>query len=280
MIMATLATASPPPVFAATSDQLLAYSMLTDWHPIPAIGNYPLAHAAVASSAGKQWGCFGRTAAQESNNAKLIAQGVGDPLWADAIAGPDGHSGIDFGVTGICHHCANRILIPANVDVSMSPGNEIATPIFGKYGLGISDLVIRIKNAAAEVNKTYPGRVSEEAVSEAVQRVTGGLSEEWQIIRADMERILKPKLEPDYAKYKDDIEHIYLALYHYREVTYSSYEKKRIDKTKYLAKMNAALTESLSSLQEVIGPAFSKLGPAPIPLMAAYVFYELPPQFR
>ncbi|UAL10106.1 hypothetical protein [Caulobacter segnis] len=265
----------------AAATTLTVYSMKTAWHPIPDIGDWPLDHVAVTASSGTQWGCFGRTQAEEPANSKAIAQGAGDAMWAAEIAGPDGHSGIEFGVTGICHHCANRITAPANIDARRSPGNEIATPIFGRFGLGRPALVQRIKDAAKRVNAAHPRRISDAAVAAVVKRVSGGLKDEWEIVNEDFEQYLKPALKDEYETFKGDIEHVYLGLYHHREALFAAYSRGTIDKARFVARMNSGFTASLEDLKDVLGPErFGRIVPIPIKVAADYVFYQLPPAYQ
>lgn len=74
-------------------------------------------HTYVTSSHGHVWPCWGR-----SSGGKLICKGIGDTDLADCLAGPDSTAGIIYGVTGVCHQTANRILYPANTTVSPADG--------------------------------------------------------------------------------------------------------------------------------------------------------------
>jgi hypothetical protein len=276
--MAAFALARPTVTKAAAAPVVFTiYSMRTAWHPIPAIGDWPLDHVAVATSSGSQWGCFGRTQAEEASTAKPIVKASGDELWAREIAGKDGHAGIDFGVTGICHHCANRIALPANIDSRDAPGNEIATPIFGRYGLDRDALIRRIKDAALAVNREHPRRISERSVSEVISRIGGGLKDEWSIVRADIERIIRPVLGASYDSLKGDIEQVYLGLYYKREALHSAYSRGKIEKARFVDRMNSGFSSTLEDLKDVVGAAeFAKIVPVPVPYAAAYVFYKLP----
>lgn len=276
------ATFAPVRASAAPSDKpvFTLYTMRTVWHPIPAIGDWPLDHVALTTSNGTQWECFGRTQAQEPS-AKAIAHAPGDELWAKAIAGPDGTAGIDFGVTGICHHCANRIALSADIDSRDAPGNEIATPIFGRYGLDRATLATRVKDAARLVNKEHPNRISEKRIAGVVARIGGGLKDEWATVRSDIEQFIKPALGSDYNLLKGDIEHVYLSFFHKREALYSAYLRKSIDRNRFIARMNSGFTMALEDLKDVVGnDRFGKIVPVPPKLAADYLFYQLPEQFR
>lgn len=259
---------------------LTGFTMRTAWHPIPEIGDWPLDHTAASTQTGTQWGCFGRTAAEEPTATK-VCEGIGEELWANAISGPDGHSGIEFGFTGICHHCANRILIPAKVHVGEAPGNEIATPLFGKYGLDTLNLVQRIKDAASQVNANVSNSVSDQQVSEAIEMVTGGLDDEWEIINRDIDVFLREKLPNMSDDVYQTIREQYMSLYYRRVSLYRSLTLGKIAKDRYLTKMRAHFMQTLEDIQDLVGRIrFQKLLSVPIDLAADYVFFELPRRFR
>ena len=228
---ATLATGLGAQAAASFDVGFKAYAMRSQWHPILALGNWPLDHTPVSTSTGTQYGCFGRTYSDAPGEASLIASGTGDEAWAHAIAGPDGHAGIEHGLNGVCDQCSNRILLPANIDVRNSPGNEVATLFCGIYGLGIEELIVRIKDAAVAVNKDFPKRIPDQAVDDVVARVSGGLKDELALVRYDMERIIKPAVGPKYDELKTDIESVYLSFYYKRTALYHAYQRGNLGKT-------------------------------------------------
>lgn len=105
--------------------------MPTDWHPIPELGDWPLDHVFVSTHDGYSWGCFGRGLADDPE-ARVICKGRAEYEWVMEIAGSDASAGVQHTVTGVCQCCANRLLLPAGIDVQDAPGNEIVVPIFGK----------------------------------------------------------------------------------------------------------------------------------------------------
>ncbi len=81
------------------------------------------------------WPCWGG-----SSDGKVICQGKGDFSIAKHIsqASPqigNGTAGIIYGVTGVCHQTANRILYPARVIVSKARGYKLSYLAYGTYGL-------------------------------------------------------------------------------------------------------------------------------------------------
>lgn len=261
---------------ATTDVTFTAYAMPTQWQPIKQLHNWPLDHTCVATSSGMQWGCYGRTYPEDPSVATVVATGPGDDLWAKAIAGPDGHAGIDYGVTGVCDQCSNRILLPAGLTVRNSPGNEIATLLSGIYGLKLAEFATRVKDAAAAVNKEHPGRISEAKVEAAVALLGGGLKDEWALVRANNERLIKPVLgAQQYAIVAPDIEDVYLSLYYKREALTHAWERGTIDKGTLVKKVLVAFSEALGDLRDVVGVQnYAKIVAVPPQDAADYVFYR------
>ena len=271
MALGSRTLAAPAP----TDVTFTAYAMPTQWHPIKQLHNWPLDHTCVATSSGMQWGCYGRTYPEDPSVATAVASGPGDDLWAKAIAGPDGHAGMVYGVTGVCDQCSNRILIPAGLTVKNSPGNEIATLLSGIYGLKLADLVTRVKDAAAAVNKEHPGRISDAKVEAAIEPLGGGLKEEWELVRANNERLIKPVLGAQYPAVAPDIEDVYLSLYYKREALIHAWERSNIDNGTLVKKVTVAFVEALGDLRDVVGEAnYAKIVPLPPQDAADYVFYR------
>ena len=259
----------------ATDVTFTAYALPTQWHPIKALHNWPLDHTCVATSAGAEWGCFGRKYSEDPSVATAIASGPGDELWARAIAGPDGSAGIDYGVSGVCDQCSNRILLPAGITVKNSPGNEIATLLCGIYGLQIDAFVARVKDAALAVNRAHPGRIPEAKVEAAVATLGGGLKDELTLVRANNERLIKPVLGAQYVIVAPDIERVYLSFHYKREALSRAYERGTIDKATLVRKVTSGFAEALGDLRDVVGaPAYAKIVPVPPQDASDYVFYR------
>jgi hypothetical protein len=258
-----------------TDVTLTGYALPTQWHPIKQLHNWPLDHTCVAASTGEQWGCFGRTYAEDPSVATAVAQGPGDLLWTKEIAGPKGYAGIDFGVTGVCDQTSNRILIPAGVTVKNSPGNEIATLLCGIYGLKIEAFITQVKDAAAAVNREHPDRITEEQVHEAVTTLGGGLKDEWALVRENNERLIKPVLGAQYAAISPDIDDVYLSFYYKRTALVHAYERGNIDKKTLVTKVSIGFVTALNDLRDVVGAAnWAKILPIPAQDAADYVFYR------
>lgn len=86
-------------------------------------------HSYVTSSDGYIWPCWGR-----SSSGELICSGAGSSLQADCISQPDSQAGIIYGITGVCHQTANRILWPARLIVSKADKYWVTVFLYGTYG--------------------------------------------------------------------------------------------------------------------------------------------------
>jgi hypothetical protein len=246
--------------FAQSSDigRLQAWAMRTG-APAFLPSGYPLDHTAVVGvTASKQWGCFGRTAAEGGAENRMIEEAAGDELWAAEIAGPDGLAGLEQNVTGACQQCSNRILLPAGIDVNKARGNEIALPLFGKYGLGIPELVTRIKDGAHVVNRLHPNRISESQIESAVNSVSSNNTEEWRVVASYLEAMFKPQLGAAWPDCEADLSLVYLSLYNYREVLFRQYSKGRISKTDFVGRLQVALTGAVQLVGEIVKPVIGR----------------------
>lgn len=99
---------------------------------------------------GKAWRCWGgKTGGTE------LRRGDGSTNRADAIAGHDEKAGIRcYLVNGVCHQCANRILLPASITVRGARGYGVSEMRFGTYGRPRGRGIFR--NCVAPFNQ-YPG---------------------------------------------------------------------------------------------------------------------------
>jgi len=94
-------------------------------------------HTYVTSSDGYVWPCWGR-----SSGGRMISSGNGSSAQANCLSQTDSHAGIIYGVTGVCHQTANRILWPSRTTVSSSSGYWASTLLYGVYGtMGVPQLL-------------------------------------------------------------------------------------------------------------------------------------------
>ncbi len=101
-------------------------------------------HTYVTSSVGVSWGCFGR-----NSGGKLLDSAFGSTSAAQCIATPNPTAspllypithtsfcaGILYGINGVCHQAANRILFPSNASVSSAKGYFASYSLYGEFGL-------------------------------------------------------------------------------------------------------------------------------------------------
>ena len=98
-------------------------------YAMPALG-IPGDHTYVMTSNGSSYGCHGR-----SSGGTLICSGGGNVDQADCLATPSGNAGIGYGINGLCHQIANRILCPAGINVSVARLANSSIFAWGAYGL-------------------------------------------------------------------------------------------------------------------------------------------------
>lgn len=81
----------------------------------------------------KRWGCFGR----DKGGRQLLAD-KGNFNGAETAAHPNGQAGIIYGITGVCHQAANRILRGAGSSktVKDAKGYWASYFLYGTYGIG------------------------------------------------------------------------------------------------------------------------------------------------
>ncbi len=72
-----------------------------------------IVHTYVRSSCGASWGCWGG-----STGGVRVCNGTGSSKEADCIS--QRGAGILYGVNGVCHQTANRILSPANIAIPLT----------------------------------------------------------------------------------------------------------------------------------------------------------------
>lgn len=88
-------------------------------------------HTYVTSDAGHVWPCWGRGAGGSS-----VCGGSGDLSVADCLSQPNSQAGIRYGLTGVCHQTANRILAPATIEVANAGGARQSYALYGVFGIG------------------------------------------------------------------------------------------------------------------------------------------------
>ena len=128
-----------------------------------------------------EWPNHGRGWDQDKEHQVRVAKTRSYKEWLYDFVPPGedfNKCGIIFGVNGICHTIANRVLLPArdDADVGVAANNEHAVIFFGKYGLGINDLKKRLYNSYQESAKQYILPV--EALTSTLARVDNFVHDE------------------------------------------------------------------------------------------------------
>jgi hypothetical protein len=106
----------------------LSSATLQGW-VIPLVGVPYGEHTYVTSSCGLVWGCWGGASGGSS-----LSSGLGSSIIADCLAQPNGLAGIRYGLTGVCHQIANRILHPAGISVAGTQMYMLSAMTYGRYG--------------------------------------------------------------------------------------------------------------------------------------------------
>src|SRR5260370_807296 len=88
-------------------------------------------HTYVTSDCGLSWGCWGRRI-----GGTALSAAMGSSIVADCLSQPNSQADIRYGLTGVCHQTANRILHPAGITVAGCQGYGLSVFTFGTYGLG------------------------------------------------------------------------------------------------------------------------------------------------
>ena len=119
------------------------------WHAKPAFfnGNRMADHTSVscAMNPGRLWVCQGTPP-----SGPVMAAAPGSTAMADCISTPAAVLGIRdlggilYGVTGVCHQVANRILFPSGLIVNAARGYRLSSAAFGRFGLNLGFVRARL----------------------------------------------------------------------------------------------------------------------------------------
>jgi hypothetical protein len=93
------------------------------------IAGTPADHTYVVIGNATPCGCFGR-----SSGGHTVCSGVGNIEKSLCLAQPNTYAGVRYGVTGVCHQAANRILWPSGLTVTKAKGTKASYFIWGVYG--------------------------------------------------------------------------------------------------------------------------------------------------
>lgn len=112
---------------------------------------YGIDHTYVTSSEGHIWNCWGR-----SSGGQVICSGETEAAHAECLSQKNSHAGLLYGLTGVCHQTANRILFPASCIVSAATNYWLTVFFYGTYGLSVVKFQSRIKKCLAAKDHLTP----------------------------------------------------------------------------------------------------------------------------
>ena len=98
-------------------------------YAVPMLGASVVDHTYVVIGGTYRFGCHGRDA-----GGVVIESGVGDVDFGVCLSGINGEAGVEYGISGVCHQAANRILLPARVDVLRARGARSSMFLWGIFG--------------------------------------------------------------------------------------------------------------------------------------------------
>lgn len=147
-------------------------------------------HTYVTDGDGGVWGCWGR-----SSGGRKMCSGAGSSKRANCLSQSSSHAGIIYGVTGVCHQTANRILYPARVVVSRASGYWASVTMYGTYGTHNVASLIEWEARKARCNKVS-GDLGLKALAVAP--------------KAGAKAIKEPAPEPGIKAYLDKVDAIYV----------------------------------------------------------------------
>ena len=96
---------------------------------MPTRGARIVDHTYVVVDGVHRFGCHGRFV-----GGNVIARGVGNVDLGRCLAAIDGKAGIRYGLSGVCHQTANRILLPARKVVHRAIGFKGSVLVWGLFG--------------------------------------------------------------------------------------------------------------------------------------------------
>lgn len=254
---------------------------------IPLEGAQWLEHTYVTSSCGLKWGCWGRDAGGYG-----LSAATGSSVVADCLSQSNSQAGIVYGITGVCHQTANRILHPAKVTVVGCQGYPLSSFLFGVYGQGnwlqlpvcysfgtaITSGGTNAKPFASSsgrnhssMSELYNSRVIH-ALASPISREDGKLAE----LSALVEMALGYPLEP---KILADLYTIQLNLWWARSCLVTNLQNREITPDQYLNRLHEALQSAMDQSRALLGEErfqmiFGEAGKNPNGLVNRTVFME------
>jgi hypothetical protein len=217
------------------------------------------------------WGCFGR-----SSGGHPVSSGQGNSACADCLSKPSNllatppiYAGLRYGVTGVCHQAANRILRPAGISVAGVQGYGASLFLYGQYGRGgwpewmqcvnlssgpvgsppqgVPSVVSSSKNAQLfkrieEIYAAHP-----EALNPTEQ-------EDLEIGKREMLALFSTQLGDEYDRKRvNQVTDLHRRLQEARLYLGRELESRRISKEHFLRVFNELMTLTFERCQEILG---------------------------
>lgn len=245
-------------------------------------------HTYVHSMSGDRWGCFGR-----NDGGRKICSGGGRhriPL-ARCLSDPSGTAGIIYGITGVCHQAANRILYPAGRTVSRAKGYAVSCLQYGgAYGEPASWLVQlgRCRIATRAVPFQFAEEIDgppEEDFTEEERKYNEKIFQLYQtapigdplLAGRDLEILIELLCGPGIQQEKiADLQNHQVILHRERDSLIQSWYKGEMSTSQYAQNSNAILKETLQDFERTLGQnKYTTLFSA-IPQTASQLLYSGP----
>ena len=238
-------------------------SAVLSGYAVPALRVRWWDHTYVKSSDGYSWGCFGRDTA-----GMLLADAVSDSAVADCLAKPIQlptiYAGIRYGLTGVCHQAANRILYVSGITVAKARGYGFSVATWGTYGRGIwPERDQCLKLAAAVQTPALPKGDEPDMPSKIPPFISG---DNRNTRRAELQALVDSSLGPSYDRNKIAIiADLQEQLHQEQDKLVNQLDRQFINRRQYLEQFNAMLHRIYSQSEKVLGSQdFEKLFGAPL----------------
>jgi hypothetical protein len=218
-------------------------------------------HTYATSSDGYAWSCFGR-----DSGGTLLSYGTGDSVVADCLARPIRHphiyAGIAYGLTGVCHQAANRILYAAGITVAHAKGYRGSVFAWGEYGLGLwpekDQCVKKISVSAAPL----PEGGRPHMPSETAKLSSNSLTPEEQ----EFQTLADSSLGKGYDQRKlSQVGNLRLTLRFEQGRLAQQLGNNHISRSQYINQLNELFRRTYSECEKILGPQdFEKLFGMPL----------------
>ncbi len=232
-------------------------------------------HTYVRSNDAYAWGCFGRNSAGQ-----LLDSAMGDSSVADCLAKPIQlpriYAGISYGLTGVCHQAANRILYPAGITVAAAKGYGLSMVTWGTYGRGAwpqRDQCVQLVSTQVPAlpkgdepdmqSKTLSGKVH--AIHQRAFN-NPAYADSASVSRAELQALADASLGVQYDQAKIAmIINLQQTLHQEQESLVRQFDGQFLSKKQYLERLNALLHRIYSECEKILGSQdFEKLFGAPL----------------